>query len=425
MRDFHPMVMLAHGINTHGSWQKTALEVFADAKITTRAFDKYISVPAFLMPWRRKEKVAQFLEWYDTRVRELHLDLDDPYQRPSIVAHSFGTWFVSQCMLKHPEVRADKLILLGGIMPLDFPWHELFLRDQVQSVRNECGWGDVWAGMVRRAVPRTGPSGRVGFKQLDVRGLRDHSYEEFEHSDYFYKQHMEEWVNVISRRPCDLRVLHGADVENGYVATLDKTHLIDVENFQDDPAFLEADVPRGLSSTWIAVNADLYTFVIDHDGDPQGYINAMPLTPEAYERVKLGEVDDNEIQDADVLPYQSGSEIDVYLMSIAIARAVRRENDGLFSRPLEKLLNAFVHKLVCYARDSGILVRRLLAVGWTTHGQKLCAHLGMEPTGGKDKHGHPIYELDLLSSDVLKKKNLFAGLRKLVAVMTQSANQPR
>ena len=44
----------------------------------------------------------------------------------------------------------------------------------------------------------------------------------------------------------------------------------------------------------------------------------------------------------------------------------------------------------------------------------------MEPTGGKDKHGHPIYEIDLLSADVLKKKYLFAGLRKLVTVMQQS-----
>jgi pimeloyl-ACP methyl ester carboxylesterase len=413
------MVMLTHGINTHGAWQKTALEVFADAAITTRAFEKYISVPAFLMPWKRKAWVALFLEWYGTKVRELHLDLDDPFQRPSIVAHSFGTWFVLQCMLKHPEVRADKLILLGGIVPLDFPFHELFLRDQVQSVRNECGWGDVWAGMVQRVVPGTGPSGRVGFKQLDVRGLSDHSYEGFEHSDYFYKQHMAEWVKVISRPPCDLRALHGADVESGYVAMLDQTHLIDVENFSEDPAFLQADVPRGLSSKWIGVNADIYTFIIDHDGNPQGYINAMPLTPEAYERVKRGEVDDNEILDTDVVPYQGGSAIDIYLMSIAIARAARKENDGLFSRPREKLLNAFVHKLVCHARDRGIVVRRLLAVGWTTQGQKLCAHLGMHPTGGKDKHGHPIYELDLLSSEVLQRKNLFAGLRKLVAVMRQ------
>jgi pimeloyl-ACP methyl ester carboxylesterase len=420
MRDFHPVVMLAHGINTHGHWQKTAQEVFGDAGFTTRVFEKYTSVPAFLMPWVRKKRIGQVLEWYGAKIAELHLDLEDPYRRPSIVAHSFGTWFVSQCMLKHPEVRFDKMILLGGIVPLEFPWHELFLRDQVQSVRNECGWGDIWAGTVRKVVPRTGPSGRLGFRQHDVRGLSDHSYEAFEHSDYFYKQHMAEWVKVIARPPVDLRVLHGADVEKGYVETLDQTHLIDVDNFKDDPAFEQADVPRGLSTTWIAVNEDLYTFVIDSNGHPQGYINAMPLTPEAYAKVKRGEVDDNEIIDTYILPYQAGSEIDIYLMSIAISRAVRRENDGLFSRPLEKLLNAFVHKLVCYARDSGIVVRRLLAVGWTTQGRKLCTHLGMDPTGGNDKHGHPIYELDLLSPDVLKKKHLFAGVRKLVTVMRKS-----
>jgi pimeloyl-ACP methyl ester carboxylesterase len=420
MRDFHPVVMLVHGINTHGDWQKIAQEVFADAKITARAFHKPISVPAFLRRSKRKEKIEQFLEWYTAKVDELRLDLDDPYQRPSVVAHSFGTWFVSRCMLIHPEVRFDKMILLGAIVPTDFAWHELFLRDQVQSVRNECGWGDIWAGMVRNVVPGTGPSGRYGFKQRDVHGLTDHNYEHFEHSTSFYKQHMTEWVKVVSRPPVDLRVRHGAEIEDGYVATLNLTHLIDVENFQDDPAFEQADVPRGLSTTWIAVNQDLYTFVIDHDGKPQGYINAMPLTAKAYVRVKSGLVDDNEIKDTDLLPYLAGSEIDIYLMSIAISKAVRRENDGLFSRPLQKLLNGFVYKLVRYARDHGIVVRRLLAVGWTTQGRKLCEHLGMELTGGTDKHGHPIYELDLLSSDVLKKKHLFAGLRKLVAVMQKS-----
>lgn len=423
MREFHPVVMLVHGINTHAHWQKTAQEVFADAKITPRVFDEYISVPAFLMPWKRKKKIAQFLDWYTAKEDELHLDLDDPYQRPSVVAHSFGTWFVARCMLKHPEVRFDKMILLGGILPPGFPWHELFLRDQVQSVRNECGWGDVWAGSVRRFVPETGPSGRDGFRQRNVHGLSDENYEDFEHSAYFYKKHMAQWVKTISRPPLDLRVRHGAEIEHGYVETLDRTHLIDVDNFKEDPAFAQADIPRGLSTKWIGVNEDLYTFLVDSGEHPQGYINAMPLTQEAYDKVRKGLLDDNEIEDKHIVPYAPGAEIDIYLMSIAIAKAVRRENDGLLSRPLDKLLNAFVYKLVRYARDKGIIVRRLLAVGWTTQGQKLCAHLGMDPTGGTDKHGHPIYELELLSSDVMKKKRLFAGIPKLVSVMRSEAGR--
>ena len=254
-----------------------------------------------------------------------------------------------------------------------------------------------------------------------MHGLADENYEDFEHSDYFYRKHMEHWVETISRPPLDLRVLHGADIEHGYIEMLNLTHLIDVDNFQHDPAFAQADLPRGLSTTWIGVNQDLYTFLTDSNGTPQGYINAMPLTPEAYGKVANGVLDDNEITDKDIVPFAPGAEVDVYLMSIGIARAVRRENDGLLSRSLNKLLNAFVHKLVRYARDEGIVVRRLLDVGWTTQGQMLCAHLGMDPTGRNDKHGHPIYELDLLSSNVLTKKRLFSGIPKLVSVMQSEA----
>ncbi len=421
MREFHPVVMLAHGINTHGHWQKIAAEVLSDANVCHRTFDRYVSVTAFLLLWPRKNMIAEFLHWYSATVRERSLDLDDPYQRPSIIAHSFATWFVARCMLKHPEVRFDKMILLGAILPTDFPWHELFLRDQVQWVTNECAWGDIWAGSVRRAVPHTGPSGRYGFRQRDVHGLVDRHYEEFQHSDYFYREHMAGWVKAVSQRPLDLRVLQGAEVEKNYAKILDLTHEIDVENFKQDPAFAQVDLPRGLSRKWIEVNPDLYTFLVDSDGNPHAYINAMPLTPEAYERVRQGQRDDNEIADGDILPYAAGSAIDIYLMSIGIRQTVRRENDGLFSRPLEKLLNAFACKLVTYARDQGIVVRRLLAVGWTTQGRKLCTHLGMAPTGGTDKHGHPVYELDLPTGKLPLNKHLFAGIKKLVAVMHENA----
>lgn len=419
MRTFCPRVMFAHGINTPGRWQKLAAEVFSDAKIQHRTFDRYVSVPAFLLPRPRKRVIAEFHDWYSRQVGELQLDLSDPYQRPSVVAHSFGTWFVGQCMLKHPEVRFNKMILLGGILPTNFPWYELFLRDQVYGVTNECGWNDRWAGWVKMAVPGTGPSGRDGFRQRDVRGLADRSFQQFEHSDYFYKDHMAGWVKALSQAPLDLRIVHGVGIEEGYKEILNLTHEIDVTNFGGDAAFAQADLPRGLSMTWVAVNPDLYTFLVDHAGIPRAYINAMPLKADAYEAVKVGRLDDNEVGDSDVMPYFSGSELDIYLMSIGIDKTVRRENDGLFSRPLERLLHAFVGKLVRYVLDDGVRVRRLLAVGWTTHGEKLCQLLGMKATGGADKHGHAVYELDLRSTDTAGVK--LPGVGRLVALMQSQA----
>lgn len=424
MRRFHPpLVMTVHGIRTHGAWQKTLGEVLSDAQIKHRAFDYgYFSTPRFLWPPARKRKVAEFREWYENKVKECGLDLSDPYGRPSIVAHSFGTYIVAHCMLHHREVRFDKVILCGSILSQKFEWRDLFLKDQVHYVANECGWGDVWAGSVGSFVPATGPSGRTGFKQFDVHYVVDKHFEHFEHSDFFYTTHMRAWVDVLAAPPVDIRVQHGREMANDpqhYEKTLNLTHEIDLQVFGAEPGFDQVDIPRGLALTWIGINNDIYTFLIDQSGAPQGYVNAMPLIDETFAKVLAGTVQDPDITPDDLLPFEAGRPLNIYLMSIALSPDLHKLSDGLFAMPLEKLLYGFVDKLISYVLEKGVVVRRLAAVGWTPRGKKLCRLLGMDRVS-EDKFGHPVFELDLLAPGVLDKR-LFPGIRKLIEVMRERA----
>lgn len=65
-------------------------------------------------------------------------------ERPSIVAHSFGTYIFGNALMRYPFLRFNKVLLCGSILPADFPWDVLVDRGQVQAVRNEHGARDTW-----------------------------------------------------------------------------------------------------------------------------------------------------------------------------------------------------------------------------------------------------------------------------------------
>ena len=84
-------------------------------------------------------------------------------------------------MLKHRDVKFDKIILCGSILPEDFDWSRLLGRDQVGLVRNECGHKDVWAGIVEYFVEGTGKSGKSGFTFFGD-SLKQERFELHEHA---------------------------------------------------------------------------------------------------------------------------------------------------------------------------------------------------------------------------------------------------
>jgi serine/threonine-protein kinase len=120
-------------------------------------------------------------------------------ERPSIVAHSFGTYILGNAMLKYDWLRFEKIILCGSILPKDFPWDKLIERGQVQVVRNEHGVQDIWVRFVSWFVADTGPSGHDSFSVKHERLLQERF--DYEHSEYFDNGHMEaKWLPFLNEQ---------------------------------------------------------------------------------------------------------------------------------------------------------------------------------------------------------------------------------
>ena len=415
-----PLLVSVHGIRTEGKWQKLLAEVAADQAVPIRMFDYgYFNTFKFLFGPSRRKKIREFYEYYSTIVsdKKISVDPDDFCKRPSIVAHSFGTYIVANCMLKHRDVKFDKIVLCGSILPEDFDWSVLLGRDQVNMIRNECGHLDIWAGRVGIFVPGTGGSGRKGFRFCGASFKQEH-FDLHEHSDYFFRNHIEkEWFPFLGKRPSGFVVKNGRDIEarEEFTKTLDATHEVDLKHYADLEHYQDVDLPRGLSLTWIDINPDIYTFLFDRtDQAVKGYINAMPVCDDLFDRIKAGgEIKDNEIKASEVMPFHSDQQLRIYLMSIAIDPGALHASDGLFQDALERLLYGFFYKLMWYAVDRRIRVTELVAVGWTAKGKRLCEWFGMSEVA-KDSFGHPVYWIRLDVETLLKRRGLFSGMKRLL-----------
>ena len=191
-------VITLHGIRTRASWQRAFAEVANAGGLETR-LDRwnfgYFSSLHFLLPWSRLAKVRWFRATFEMEFPGAHSSLS----RPSIIAHSFGTYILGNALLRYPYLRFHKVLLCGSILPTTFPWDALIERGQIQAVRNEYGTADVWTKLVDWFVPRTGPSGIVGFRATHPR-LEQERFA-FGHSEYFERGHMtSRWIPFLKRR---------------------------------------------------------------------------------------------------------------------------------------------------------------------------------------------------------------------------------
>ncbi len=145
------VIVPLHGIRTHAAWQRALADVAQENGLVC-PLEKwsfgYFSLLRFIFSWQREAKVRWFRTNYQDLLSDRRLALNDN-NRPSIVAHSFGTYILGYSLIKYRNIKLDKVILCGSILPNDFPWHEIIERGQVGSVRNEYGVKDIWVRLVR------------------------------------------------------------------------------------------------------------------------------------------------------------------------------------------------------------------------------------------------------------------------------------
>jgi pimeloyl-ACP methyl ester carboxylesterase len=187
-------VMSLHGIRTRGVWQKDLVPVLARQGFIRYALD-YGSFSVFKFASRRAR--ARKVDWLRSEYERVTAEAG--VRRPSIVAHSFGTYLVAGLLVKYQELRFDKVIFAGSIVDRDFDWSSPIAKGQVNLVRNDYGALDRWPGMARWLVWDSGPSGTQGFTATHPRLLQQ-QFPRHGHSDYFHRQHFTHyWIPTLMR----------------------------------------------------------------------------------------------------------------------------------------------------------------------------------------------------------------------------------
>jgi pimeloyl-ACP methyl ester carboxylesterase len=419
---FHPaLAMSAHGILTHGHWQKLFGASLSGSPTHVDSFDYgYYGLTRFLTPRSNQRKLNEFHEWYFGVIKSVpEVDLNRFDKRPSLVAHSLGSWIVGNAMLKHPGICFDKIILAGSILPQDFDWATLFARGQISLVRNECGQKDPWPHFAKIFVARTGTAGKKGFDWYNTH-VQNVRCEWFGHSDSLMRAHIEtQWLPFLRQPPSPtLDILHGHEIndESEFDRILNYSGgIIDEEAYGKIEDYNDVRIQRSLSKEWIRQNPDIYTFLIDrHTRLPAGYINAMPVSDDLYAGLRSGKVQDNQVPRKGILPFLGRKPVKIYIMSIAIAEKYRRWGEGIFQRGYAHLFTGFLNKLINYAKNDHIRVTHLLATAWTDEGVAMCRDVFQMVEVGKDKEKFPIFELDLRS--MTEQQSLSPALKRLFKV---------
>ncbi len=192
-----PVVITMHGIRTRGAWQKELVPILNDAGYKSVPLD-YGCFLAFqmLIPGLRQRKIDWFRDQHE------QICVRERVDRPSIIAHSFGTYLVARAMQKYPPVKFDRVILCGAIVQRGYPWSNISANDQVRAVLNDFGRMDFWAGIVAWGVSDAGDSGRKGFQDEAAGVVVQIDHPEFHHGDYFFRgNYKESWIPFLRSEP--------------------------------------------------------------------------------------------------------------------------------------------------------------------------------------------------------------------------------
>lgn len=185
-----PIVVLVHGIRTSAKWFRRVgaiLQDEAECKVEPIGYG-FLDTFRFLLPWTRKS-VIETVRWKLTHAIERYKN------RPLIiVAHSFGTYCITEILKSSPYIRPAQILLCGSIVAHDFRWDALSQTNAGLVVVNECGAKDIWPPLAHSITTGYGYSGNRGFQ---TPGIIDR-FHNLGHSGYFTADFVRKfWVPFI------------------------------------------------------------------------------------------------------------------------------------------------------------------------------------------------------------------------------------
>lgn len=205
------IVFLIHGIRDNAEWQE-------DIDYNLRSLHKaiptlpgnaiihvaqvrygYFNALQFLFPSERKRAVRSFSDEY---LRILARFPDLKQENIHVYAHSNGTFVFGQALKRYKEIKVNRVLLGGSVLPTDFPWRRYVNsreqpaafcsksggKPQVMQLLNYAANADWPTGLLCRGLSLlpgldgpllgVGPGGTDGFKDLQNfnRSKVDHKY---------------------------------------------------------------------------------------------------------------------------------------------------------------------------------------------------------------------------------------------------------
>src|SRR5262249_30045243 len=141
-------VLLLHGVRTFGRWpDRLARLLTRDGTRVVIYHYARLGMVVFMIPGVRHILVPRL-----RRVLRRHADLWAA-PRVHVVAHSFGSYLVTQVLKGLPEGEGpavDTMILTGSVLKQAFPWAAWTAPGgRVRRVVNECGELDIWPTMAQ------------------------------------------------------------------------------------------------------------------------------------------------------------------------------------------------------------------------------------------------------------------------------------
>lgn len=391
---FKPTCLMSiHGYFSKGEWQKTLEDALEETNINHEPYN-YGRKIFRILPHQINKDIKKFRDWYFNKTNQLNLRIEEPFHRPSIIAHSLGSWILAKALLKYPELKFDKIFLHGAIVPSDFDWFKLILRGQVNSIICETSENDNVVPLGFIFTGKFNPCARFGIRQKSS-FIKEEFIAEYGHSTFQYKEHFKQYViKRLNQTPHQLSVVNGSETtETEILRIFKQSNEIDKsaypELYNNSPITIEKALD------WYRIEKNIWSFVKNiYTQEILAYINTVPVDDETFEKFMTGEISEtnlptNKIQELDISKSYS-----LIVLSIAIKKGLIYEENTLHKgRITEFLIMAAITKISAY-NNKRIKIKKIGAAAWSAQGEKLCEGFCMTKTQ-KSSNDFPYYEIDL------------------------------
>lgn len=178
------VVFLIHGIRDNAEWQEDidynlrALSIGSVIQVSQVRYG-YFNALQFLFPSERKRAVRAFSDEY---LRVLARFPDLKAENIHVYAHSNGTFVFGQALKQYKEIKVNRVLMGGSVLPTNFPWRRFVncrhssCENQVKQLLNYAANTDWPTGWLCRGLSYlrgvdgpllgVGPGGTDGFREL-------------------------------------------------------------------------------------------------------------------------------------------------------------------------------------------------------------------------------------------------------------------